>query len=94
MLPDAYIRRPNDTDGLSVNLASACTIEEARTKLRECHGIASLHVGRVRDIGLDVKQDSIDHANIIGVPSSADHPKEIEHIARLLAKQSRIQWLP
>jgi hypothetical protein len=94
VLPAAFLRRPIDTDGLSTNLASACTIDDARSKLNPCHGVVSLHTGHIRDIGLDVEQDSPDHANIIGVPLLDEDDVEAERLAGLLAKQSRIQWLP
>lgn len=92
--PAAFVRRLNDRDGLSVNLATVCTVEEVRHKLTTCHGVISLHVGRIRDIALDVQQDSYDHANIVGIPYQQENPVEAERMAGLLAKQSRIQWLP
>ncbi|MEH2362761.1 hypothetical protein [Nostoc sp.] len=49
-----------------------------------------MHVGRIRDLGLDVIQDSSDHANIIGLPDVNDDPVTAERLAGLLAKQSRI----
>jgi hypothetical protein len=92
--PAAFVRRSSDTDGLSVNLATVCTIEDVRKKLTTCHGVISLHTGRIRDITLDIQQDSYDHANIVGVPYQHENPVEAERLAGLLAKQSRIQWLP
>lgn len=94
ILPAAFFRRPTDTDGLSTNLASVCTIDDVRSKLNPCHGVVSLHAGRICDIGLDIEQDSLDHANITGVPLLDEDDVEAERLAGLLAKQSRIRWLP
>lgn len=94
----AFIRRPKkDVDGLSVNLASACTIDDVCGNLDPCHGVISLHTGRIRDIGLNVEQDTPRHANITGVPYQEGAEANIaaaERLALLLAEQSRIQWLP
>jgi hypothetical protein len=90
---DAYFLRPNEP-GLSVNLASVCSPEQCAAKFRKCYGVASLHVGRVRDLGLEVEQDSPDHANITGLPYRAEDPARAERLAGLLAKRSRLQWQP
>jgi hypothetical protein len=49
-------------------------------------GVASLEVGRVREIGLDVKQDSPNHANIVGLPHREDDLAE--------AERSHVVWQP
>lgn len=94
----AFFRRPKDTgndlDGLSVSIAAACSIEDARGGFTSCYGIATLHVGRVRDIGLDVQPDSPIHANITGLPCKEDNLIEAERLAGLLARQARIAWQP
>jgi hypothetical protein len=102
ILPDAYLRRKEvDTNGLSVGIKGRCTLEEFKASLNKVHGVVSLHVGRVRDLGLDVFPDDPQlveeqgheynpcHANIINVPYVDDDPKEAERLAGLLAKQSR-----
>ncbi|WP_009630750.1 hypothetical protein [Synechocystis sp. PCC 7509] len=88
---DAYFLRANEL-GLSVNLASAYSLEQCANLFRKCYGIASLEVGRVREIGLNVEQDSPDHANITGLPYQEDNLVEAERLAGLLAKRSRIVW--
>ena len=90
---DAYFLRTNEY-GLSVNLASACSPEQCAGLFRKCYGVASLEVGRVREIGLDVEQDSTNHANIIRLPYREDNLAEAERLAGLLAKRSRIVWEP
>jgi hypothetical protein len=88
---DASFLRPGEY-GLSVNVASACSPQQCAELFRKCYGIASLEVGQVREIGLDVAQDSPTHANIAGLPLKEVDLAEAERFAGLLAKQSRIVW--
>jgi hypothetical protein len=89
VLPAAYIRRPPpaDEDGLSVDVSSAAS---CATALSKCFGVASLHTGRVRDVGLDVVVDHAPHANIVGLPRPEVDRDRAERFASLLAKQSRL----
>ena len=89
VLPAAYFRRPPpaDEDGLSLDVSSP---PSCAATLRECYGVASLHVGRIRDIGLDVVVDDKPHAVISGVPRREDDPTRAERLASLLARQSRL----
>ena len=102
LLPDAYLRRREiDTDGLSVGIKGVCTLEKFQSSLRKVHGVVSLHVGRVRDLNLDVLPDDPQlveeqgfeydpcHANIVHLPYVEEDAKEAERLAGLLAKQSR-----
>lgn len=92
----AFIRRPRengrDAAGLSVGLANRCTLEEFRCGFDTCYGVATLHVGRIRDIELDVEQDEPKHANITGLPYREDNEVEAERMAGLLARQARLVW--
>ncbi len=90
---DAYFLRPNER-GLSVNLASACSPKQCADLFRKCYGIASLEVDLIRKIGLDVVQDSLNHANVFGLPYREDNLAEAERMAGLLAKRSCIVWQP
>ena len=90
---DAYFLRVNEP-GISVNLASACSPVQCARLFRKCYGVASLRGGGVREVGLDVEQDSVNHANIIGLPNREDNLAEAERFAGLLAKQSQIVWKP
>jgi hypothetical protein len=83
---DAYFLRASEP-GLSVNIASVYSPEECAGLFRNCYGVASLEVGRVREIGLDVEQDSRNHANIVGLPHREDDLAEAERLAGLLAKR-------
>jgi hypothetical protein len=90
---DAYFLRANET-GLSVNLASTSSLQKCAEMFRKCYGVASLEVGDVRKIGLDVEQDSVNHANVVGLPYREDDLAEAERLAGLLAKQSHLVWQP
>ena len=92
--PAYLLRKRISEQGLSVNLASACTPEQCAARFRNCYGVASLHVGRIRDLGLDVVPDSPSHAQIIGLPYREDEPERAAQLALWLTKQSRIVWLP
>jgi hypothetical protein len=89
VLPAAFIRRPPPADGsgLSVDIESPSSCHES---LNKCHGVVSLHVGRVRELRLDIAPDEPPHANIVGVPRQEDDREEAEHLASQLAKQARI----
>src|SRR5437868_10025477 len=60
----AFMRRSSDIDGLSVSIAAACSPEQCIAQFRACFGLATLHVGRIRNLGLDVIADTPDHACI------------------------------
>jgi hypothetical protein len=82
----AFLLRPEEIEsGLSVNWNT--TVEEARNGFKKCYGALSLHVGRVRNLNLDVVPDEPRHALIKGLPH--DNVKEAERIASLLAQQAR-----
>jgi hypothetical protein len=80
--------------GLSVNVASVCSPQQCAEFFRRCYGIAALEVGGVREIGLEVEQDSPNHANIIGLPHQEDDLAEAERLAGLLARRSQLVWKP
>jgi hypothetical protein len=91
VLADAFFRRKDgDTVGVSVNIATALTPAECTSRFKKCNAVASLHVGRVRDLGLDIIQDKLTHANIMNLPYREDDLPKAEKLAGLLAKQSRI----
>jgi hypothetical protein len=90
---DAYFLRANEI-GLSVNLASECTPDQCAEFFRQCYGVASLEVGSFREIGLNVEQDKVNHANIMGLPYKEDDLAKAERLAGLLAKKSQLVWKP
>src|SRR4051812_25589598 len=62
ILAGAFIRRVKDVDGLSVYISANYSKSQIILDFDPCHGIVSLHVGRIRDMGLDVESDSLFHA--------------------------------
>ena len=88
VLPAAFFRRPppQNEDGLSVDFASARSCSKS---LGKRHAVVSLHVGRVRDLQLDVVPDELSHANVTGLPRKEDDRTNAEHLASELAKQAR-----
>ena len=94
-LPVAFLRRATEND-LSVDIVSLCSQEEARAGLDPCHGLATLHTGRIRDLGLDVTPavlaDNPAHAKIIGLPSQDEDLAQAQFFATELARQSRVVW--
>lgn len=87
VLSAAFIRRPQDTEGLSVDISSA---KSCARNLNKCHGVATLRVGHIRDLGLDVTPDVPPHANITGLPCPKENRTEAEHLATLLARHARL----
>src|SRR5438270_334632 len=91
---EAFLRRPKelggDADGLSVSPASTCSIEEARRVIKSV-ALASLHVGRTRNLGLDVQPDRENpkHAFLTGLPHPEDDPREAERLAGELGRMAR-----
>jgi hypothetical protein len=90
---DAYFLRVNEP-GLSVNSASECTPQQCANLFRKCYGVANLEVKDVREIGLEIEQDSKNHANVVGLPYREDDLAKAERLAGLLAKKSHLVWQP
>ena len=63
-----FLRKSKNEQGLSVNIASVCSPEQCAARFQNCYGVASLIVGHIRELGLDVVRDSLSHANIVGLP--------------------------
>lgn len=87
--PAAFFRRPppKDADGLSLDIESAAS---CFVSLKTCHGVASLEVGGIRVLGLDVVPDDVPHATLAGLPRQEEDPAKAEHLAAQLAKLARI----
>jgi len=91
----AYLLRDKVRDNgrekeLSVNIAELCSVEKCTEQFDETFGVGTLHVGKIRDIGLDVVADHGHHASIKRLPHRLDNLAEAERLAGLLARQSRI----
>jgi hypothetical protein len=82
----AFLRREaTDLKGLSVNYN--CPTSECGKELRKRYGVATLHVGHIRSLELDVVADQPAHANIIGVPlRDLSKPETVELAERLADK--------
>jgi hypothetical protein len=69
ILPDAFfLRKEKGEKGVSVNIAAVCSPQECASRFSKCNAVISLHVGSVRDLGLDIVQDKPTHANITELP--------------------------
>jgi len=98
LLRPATPDRPRETQ-LSVNREALIeSPEELFRKLRMSAALASLHCGRVRDVGLSVSAqptaDDASHAAIGGLPHRDDGPdaaEAAERYAVLLARMARIR---
>lgn len=93
VVSSAYLLRANEL-GLSVTIASVCSPEQCAAKFNNCHGVASLQVGQIRELGLDAVPDSDSHAQIVGLPYVTDDRDRAERLADLLAERSSIVWQP
>lgn len=83
-----YLRQRVNEQGISVNFS----IEQSLSALKNCEGVASLNVGGIRELGLNVVRDSSSHASIIGLPYREDNRPMADELALLLARQSLIVW--
>ena len=89
VLAAAFMLR-EDEESLSVSYD--CTPQVCAAGFKKCYGVASLHVGRVRDLGLDVIPDEPNHASIVGLPHKEYNQVEAEHFASQLRRQARLVW--
>lgn len=73
-----------------MRIASTCSPQQCAARFRNCYGVASLNVGEIRALALDVVPDSTSHANIIGLPYREDDRFRADRLADLLAPISRL----
>ncbi|HWR37007.1 MAG TPA: hypothetical protein VN622_14185 [Clostridia bacterium] len=93
------MREADVRTGLSLMRAVLCTVEQCKTKVSSGHGVDSLHVGHIGDLGLEVwhfEPDEEEHAGIIGLPRyyekdswSLAEVERVEELAGRLASQAR-----
>lgn len=89
-LHEAFMLRADEKDsGLSVFFN--CTIDEARKQpcFLKTYGAASLLVGGIRKLALEVIANEPHHANIKGVPYKEDDPEGAERIASQLERLAK-----
>lgn len=82
------MRKRINEQSISVNFS----IEQSLSALRNCEGVASLNVGEIRQLGLNVVRDSSSHGSIIGLPYRENNRPRADEVALLLARQSQIVW--
>lgn len=83
----AFYRMNKDKGGISVSR----TPENCADGLTEpIHGKITLHVGRVRTLGLDVIPDAPNHANIQVVPTRDENDRLARTLAEDLANMARV----
>lgn len=90
---DAFFRRnPADRDGLSVFRASEYTPEYSAKQLQGCKHVASLHVGRLRDLGLEVIPDPEDQTKLLISNLPFENPRDanLERLAGKTAATARL----
>ena len=92
-LASAFHRRLSDSDGLSVNYAVPVP-DGCAPELSGKRAIVSLHVGKMRDVQLDVAADTETHAAIVGLPhyDQLELRERAEQLAALLAEMARTIW--
>lgn len=102
--PEAFLRRVNRPDPekeLSLARRKYVTARECRSKLNRMRGVASLHVGKVRNLpwGLDVLPDPLcneegvvsdpGHCLLINLPDPVSDEEAAEVVASQLIKIAR-----
>src|SRR5262249_59173345 len=99
----AFGGSPREKKGLSGDLDARRSLQVCidNPSTKECHAVASLHTGRVRNMSntqgvvIDVVSDTYDHTNITGLPPVECTPEEDklrEDLAQALADKCRPLW--
>lgn len=97
--PEAFIRRktePEPEQQISLSRQKYTTARECRSKLQKMPGVASLHVGRVRDLeySLDVQPDpepaDRGHCLLTNLPHPVDDAENAEFVASQLSRIARL----
>ncbi len=85
-----YLRKRISEQGISVNFS----IQQSLSVFKNCEGVASLTVGDIRSLDLDIVHDSSSHGSIIRLPYREDDRPRADEFALLLARLSIIVWQP
>jgi hypothetical protein len=102
--PEAFFRRrpikkkgsdevdPRDQDGLSLFFRSRISAEESVHSFGRCYGLATVHVGKLRDHGLRVIPDPEDDRKVLipNLPYENPGTKDEEKLVGNVAKTARI----
>ena len=94
VMPAAFFRRHPPKDTLGISVGHSCDVQSYLRQFNKSHGAMTLHVGRIRDVGLDVIPDGPTgipcHAVITGAPYPGDDTLRAESLALDLARQARL----
>ncbi len=84
-----------DTDGLSVFDGSRIGVQECIESSSKCYGLATLHVGSLRDAGFVVIRDPEYNQKCLIVNAPFENPNDADEERRLdnLAASARIKIL-
>jgi hypothetical protein len=87
-----------DDDGLSVYDSFCIQRKACMEDSDSCHGLATLHVGTLRNLGLNVIRDSTDNRKILITnmpltnPNDEQHETLLESVARSARIAVRYKW--
>jgi hypothetical protein len=89
---DGQVIDPGDDDGLSVFDSARIDQQICLRESRSCFGLASLHVGTLRDLGLMVVRHAQDARKvlIVNMPLESPATADEETLLESVAKKSRI----
>jgi hypothetical protein len=92
-LQDDGSLNPGDDDGLSVFDAARISQQDCIQDSRSCYGLATLHVGTLRNLGLEVTRDPEDHRKvlIVNLPFENSNDANQEDLLEAVASKARIQ---
>jgi hypothetical protein len=89
---------PGDDDGLSVYDSLRITQQACMEDRLSCHGLATLHVGTLRNLGLNVIRDPEDVIKILITDMPLENPNDerqealLESVARTARIKLRYSW--
>lgn len=103
VMAEAFMRRkpwvrnngtedPGDNDGLSVYDSFHIHRQECMEDSNTCYGLATLHVGTLRDLGLTVIRDPLDQRKILipNMPLTNPGNEQEETLLESVARSARI----
>lgn len=89
---------PGDDDGLSVFDSYHIELWPCIKKESSCHGVATLHAGTLRDLGLSVIRDPGDYRKLLITdmplenPENANQEALLDAVARSARIATRCKW--
>jgi hypothetical protein len=89
---------PGDDDGLSLYDSFHIGPQECIEEELSCHGLATLHVGTLRDLGLEIIRDPENHRKVLVTnvpftnPGTAEEEDLLDKIAQCARIHTRCKW--